>query len=75
MGSTNWEVAAGKGIITRAGHVDFSVQYIQAIVIMSQTLDTRNQPQIKDLQLELGNIQVNIYKSLDVLSVSNAQAC
>lgn len=62
LGSTNWEVAAGKGIITRAGHVKFSVQYIQAIVIVSQTLDTRNQPQIKDLQLEIGNIQVNIYK-------------
>lgn len=58
LGSTNWEVAAGKGIITRAGYVRFSVQYVQAIVIVSQTLDTRNQPQIKDLQLELGNIQV-----------------
>lgn len=58
MGSTNWEVTAGKGIITRAGHVQFSVQYIQAIVIVSQSLDTRNQPQIKDLQFELGNIQV-----------------
>lgn len=61
MGSTNWEVTAGKGIITRAGRVEFSVQYIQAIVIVSQTLDTRNQPKMKDLQLELGNIQVNIY--------------
>lgn len=58
MGSTDWEVAASKGIITRAGHIRFFIQYIQAKIVMSQTLDTRNSPQIKDLQLELGNIQV-----------------
>lgn len=58
MGSTDWEVTAGKGMITRTGHVQFFVQYIQATVVISQKLDTRNQPQIKDLQLELGNIQV-----------------
>lgn len=60
MGSTNWEVTAGKGIITRTGHVQFFVQYIQATVVLSQTLDTRIPPQIKDLQLALGNIQVII---------------
>lgn len=58
MGTADWEITAGKGIITRTGHVQFFVQYIQAKVVVSQTLDTRNQPQIKDLQLELGNIQV-----------------
>lgn len=58
MGSSDWEVTAGKGIITRTGHVQFFIQYIQATVIISQTLDTRNPPQIRDLQLELGNIQV-----------------
>lgn len=57
-GSTDWEVSASRGIITRSGHVQFSVQYIQAIVVVNQTLDTRNQPKIKDLQLEIGNIQV-----------------
>lgn len=61
MGTADWEVSASKGMITRAGHVRFFVQYIQAIVILSQTLDTRNHPQIKDLQLEMGNIQVNIF--------------
>lgn len=59
-GSTDWEVSASKGIITRAGHIGFFVQYVQATVIVSQTLDTRNPPQIKDLQFELGNIQVKI---------------
>lgn len=58
-GSTQWEVSAGKGMITRVGHVDFTVQYIQVIFVISQSLDTRNQPQINDLQLELGNIQVS----------------
>lgn len=58
MGSTNWEVTASKGIITRTGHVRFFVQYVQAKVVVSQTLDTRNPPHIRDLQLEIGNIQV-----------------
>lgn len=60
MGSTNWEVTASKGIITRTGLVRFFVQYIQAKVVVSQTLDTRNPPQMNDLQFELGNIQVNL---------------
>lgn len=58
MGSTQWEVSAGKGMITRAGHAQFTVQYLQAIFVVSQTLDTRNRPQIKELEFELGNIQV-----------------
>lgn len=58
-GSADWEVTAGKGIITRAGHVQFYAQYIQAKIVVSQTMDTRNKPQIRDLQLELGNIQVS----------------
>lgn len=68
-GSTDWEVAATKGIITRSGHVQFFVQYIQATVIVSQTLDTRNQPQIKDLQLELGNIQVILWINFSHLNL------
>lgn len=76
-GSADWEVTAGKGIITRAGHVQFFAQYIQAKVVVSQTLDTRNQPQINDLQLELGNIQVSrkafcsTFLVLLVTSISN----
>ncbi|XP_031632293.1 uncharacterized protein LOC116346401 [Contarinia nasturtii] len=58
IGSTDWEVTVSKGIITRTGHIKFSIQYIQAKIVLSQMLDTRNQPQIKDLQLEMGNIQV-----------------
>lgn len=58
MGTSDWEITASKGIITRTGHVQFFVQYIQATVVLSQSLNTRNQPHIKDLQLEMGNIQV-----------------
>lgn len=60
-GSTDWEITAGKGIITRTGYVTFSIQYIQAMVVLSQSLDTRNHPQIRDIQFELGNIQVRLF--------------
>lgn len=58
MGSTQWQISAGKGMITRSGQVAFSVQHIKATFIVSQSLDTRKKPQINDLQFELGNIQV-----------------
>lgn len=57
MGSTEWEVSAGK-MISQVGKIDFTIQYIRMGVVVSQTLDTRNQPQLNDLQLEIGNIQV-----------------
>lgn len=57
-GATDWEVSLSRGIITRTGHIRFEVEFIRAIVNMSQTLDTRNHPQINDFQLEIGNIQV-----------------
>lgn len=31
---------------------------LQVQVVLSQSLDTRNHPQLEDIQLELGNIQV-----------------
>lgn len=46
-------------MITRAGSSEFVVQHVKASFIVSQTLDTRNKPKMEDLQLELGNIQVN----------------
>lgn len=45
-------------MITRVGHVQFTVAHVKARVEVSQSLDTRRRPQINDLQLELGNIQV-----------------
>lgn len=58
MGASDWEVSLSRGMITRTGHIKFDVEYIRAIFNMSQTLDTRNRPQINDVQLEIGNIQV-----------------
>lgn len=59
MGSTQWEASAGKGIITRVGGAQFNVQHVKAIFVISQSLDTRKRPEINDIQLELGNIQVS----------------
>lgn len=61
MGSTQWEVSIGSGIVTRAGQAQFTVQHIKVAFQISQPLDTRKKPQMEDLQLELGNIQVNSF--------------
>lgn len=58
MGSSQWEVSAGRGMITRVGHFQFTVDHIKATFVVSQTLDVRNRPKINDIQIELGNIQV-----------------
>lgn len=58
MGSSQWEVSAGKGMITRVGHFQFTVEHIKATFMISQSLDVRNRPKINDIQIELGNIQV-----------------
>ena len=58
-GSGQWEVSVGSGMITRAGHVEFTVEHLKATFEISQAMDTRKRPVINDLQLELGNIQVN----------------
>lgn len=56
VGSTHWEVKMG--MLTRAGTAQFSIQHFKINVQISQSLDTRKRPQLKELQLELGNIQV-----------------
>lgn len=55
-GAGQWEV--GVGMMTRVGHVQFTVQHIRATVGLSQSLDTRKRAQITDLQFDMGNIQV-----------------
>jgi hypothetical protein len=57
-GTSNWEVSFIAGLMSRAGTVSFSVDYLRVQVILSQTMDTRNSPKLEDIQLELGNIQV-----------------
>ncbi|XP_037957650.1 uncharacterized protein LOC119687420 [Teleopsis dalmanni] len=56
IGAGQWQV--GCGLVSRVGHVQFSVKHLRVTVNVSQSLDTRKRPQINDLQIELGNIQV-----------------
>ncbi|XP_055375885.1 uncharacterized protein LOC129608419 [Condylostylus longicornis] len=57
-GASQWEISVGHGMITRIGHVHFTVQHIRVTLELSQPLDTRKRPIINDLQIDLGNIQV-----------------
>lgn len=45
-------------MVTRIGHVKFTVQHIKVAFELSQSLDLRKRAKLQDLQLELGNIQV-----------------
>ncbi|XP_026484646.2 uncharacterized protein LOC113392431 [Vanessa tameamea] len=58
QGTTQWEIAAISGLISRAGRAAFSVEYISGRVILAQHLDTRKRPVFRDLDLDIGNIQV-----------------
>lgn len=55
-GAGQWEV--GCGLMSRVGQVQFTLQHIKVTISASQALDTRKRPQINDLQIDLGNIQV-----------------
>ncbi|XP_072935637.1 uncharacterized protein [Epargyreus clarus] len=57
-GTTQWDLSAIGGLISRAGTTSFSVEYISGRIILAQPLDTRKKPIFKDLSLEIGNIQV-----------------
>lgn len=57
-GSSNWQVTIAKGMITRGGSVQFSVQHIKVMFQVSQPLDLRKKLKIEDIQVDLGNIQV-----------------
>lgn len=57
-GRTQWEIVAVSGLMSRAGTASFSVDYISGRLILAQPLDTRKTPVFRDLDLEVGNIQV-----------------
>ncbi|CAO1299965.1 unnamed protein product [Diamesa hyperborea] len=58
IGSTTWEFSIAKGVITRTGNVQFTVQHIKVAYEVAQPMDLSKRLKIMDLQLELGNIQV-----------------
>lgn len=57
-GKTTWEVAIAKGMITRSGNVQFSVQHIKVMFTITQPMNLEQRLKINDLQLDLGNIQI-----------------
>lgn len=57
-GTTSWEVSIAKGMITRGGNLQFTVQHIKVLFEVTQPLDLSRKLQINDLQLDLGNIQI-----------------
>lgn len=57
-GTTMWQVSIARGMITRAGNVQFTVQHIKVLFEIEQPLDLSKKIKINDLQLDLGNIQI-----------------
>lgn len=58
LGTTHWEVSLIAGVMSQPGTASFSVEYIRVQINASQTMDTRNNPKLDDIQIELGNIQI-----------------
>lgn len=57
-GRTQWDISAVGGLMSRSGTASFSVEYMSGRFILAQPLDTRKRPEFRDLDLEIGNIQV-----------------
>ncbi|XP_047521225.1 uncharacterized protein LOC125060386 [Pieris napi] len=58
QGSTNWEISTFKGYFTKVGTVSFSINYVRIRIILGQPLDTRKRPEFRNLDVELGNLQI-----------------
>lgn len=59
FGSCQWEIGVA-GLMSRAGTVSFTTEYIQVNVTVAQPLDVRKKPKIEDFNLKLGNIQMRV---------------
>lgn len=57
-GTTHWEVALISGVMSRVGTASFSVEYLRVQINASQSMDTRKNPMLDDIQIELGNMQM-----------------
>lgn len=55
-GSTHWNVTVG--IISNAGKISFSIEYLSLRVVISQPLDVRQTAILKDMQIDVGNLQM-----------------
>lgn len=58
-GMCQWDVSIAS-VISKSGSTAFSIDYFETSVRVSQSVDIRNKPQIEDIQLKLGNIQMHM---------------
>lgn len=60
-GSLDWKYELGlKKTFGRAGMSNFTVDHIQLRAVINQTLDIRNKPVLDDLDLEIGNVTMQM---------------
>lgn len=58
-GTCKWEISV-TNLLAKTGNVAFSVDYFETSVKVNQSVDIRNKPQVEQLQLKLGNIQIHM---------------
>ena len=58
-GTCNWKISVAN-FISQTGSMEFSIDYFETSVKINQSVDIRNKPQVEDIQLKLGNIQMHM---------------
>lgn len=58
-GSCEWEAGIA-GILTKSGQSSFTIEYVNIMLSVNQSLDIRKKPRIVDLKVTLGNIQLRM---------------
>lgn len=56
-GKTHWNITVGK-VISKTGKTSFAIDQLSLRVVLNQPLDVRKRPKLKDLQIEIGNLQM-----------------
>lgn len=56
-GKCNWEVSM-VGLVNILGTLKFSIEYLEVTAKVNQSLDVRNRPNLEDLDVILGNFQL-----------------
>ncbi len=58
-GSCSWEAGIA-GILTKSGLASFTIEYVNLIMGLNQSLDIRRKPKVVDFQIKLGNVQLRM---------------
>ncbi|XP_046687256.1 LOW QUALITY PROTEIN: uncharacterized protein LOC124372890, partial [Homalodisca vitripennis] len=56
-GRCHWEISMA-GLLSTTGKVSFTIEYLEVNAKVNQSLDVRNRPNLEDLQITLGNFQL-----------------